>query len=117
MKLSIGNDLVYLPEFKNSLTKTFIGKVYTDLELQDCLCFHDPLVRFASTWAAKEACYKAIKQLFPELKFWWKSIEITRNKESNIPCLNFTNCPVLFQTSLSISHEKDYCWAVCIIMM
>ena len=107
--------MVYLPEFKHSLTKAFIERVYTDRELQDCQAFHNPLVRFGSTWAAKEACYKAIKQLFPELKFWWKSIEIIRNIENKIPCLNFTNTPVLMKTSLSISHDKNYCWAVCII--
>lgn len=115
IKFSIGNDIVYLPEFKHSLTEYFITKVYTERELHDCQTFHTPLIRFASTWAAKEACYKAIKQLYPELRFWWKSLEIVRKKENQVPYLNFTKFPIPMNTSLSISHDGNYCWAVCMI--
>lgn len=118
MKLSIGNDIVYLPEFKLSCTKAFIQKVYTKREIQDCQDFHDPLVRFGSTWAAKEACYKAIKQIFPDIKFWWKSLEIMRNKEENqIPRLRFLKAPTFLNTSLTISHDGNYCWAVCLVLV
>lgn len=115
MKISIGNDIVYLPEFKHSLTKAFMQRVYTEREIKDCQHFHNPLVRFGSTWAAKEACYKAIKQVFPDLKFWWRSLEIVRNKENQIPSLNFLKSPTPIKTSLTISHDANYCWAVCLI--
>ena len=117
MNISIGNDIVYLPDFNHSLTRAFTQRVYTEREIEDCQDFHDPLLRFGSTWAAKEACYKAIKQIFPELKFWWKSLEIVRNKENRIPLLNFTKTTIPMKTSLTISHDKNYCWAICLILV
>lgn len=113
MKSSVGNDLVYLPEFKKSLTSGFKLKVYTDQEIKDCQSYHNPLVRFGSTWAAKESCYKAIKQLFPDLKIWWKSLEIERNRADRIPRLNFLKTLPSIETSLTITHDGDYCWAIC----
>ncbi len=117
MRSTIGNDIVYIPEFKKSLTESFIHRAYTDWEIDYCNNFHNPLIRFGSTWAAKEACYKALKQLFPDLKFWWKSLEIVRESRGNRPTLNFLKAPDTIKTSLTISHDGDYCWAICLILL
>ena len=78
-KYAIGNDLVFIPNFKISLTDQFKNKVYTEAEIAYCDLFDDSLLRYASTWAAKEAVYKAVKQLDSSL-LNWKKIEIVRNK-------------------------------------
>ena len=59
-RFAVGNDLVYLPDFKLSLTDLFKKKVYTSAEIEYCELFDDSAVHYASTWAAKEAVYKAV---------------------------------------------------------
>ena len=51
--IALGNDLVYLPNFKQSFSELFKAKVYTDKEISYCNQFEDSLLRYASTWAAK----------------------------------------------------------------
>ncbi|WP_443938556.1 holo-ACP synthase [Pedobacter sp. MW01-1-1] len=112
--VSIGNDLVFLPNFKESFNELFKAKVYTPAEIDYCDQFEDALLRYASTWAAKEAVYKAVKQMNPAaLPF--KNIEIIRNKIAGKPTvsiLNQDNQPLI---SLSISHDGEYVWAVAIL--
>src|SRR5688572_3767953 len=81
---AIGNDLVFIPNFKHSLTDLFKNKVYTEAEIAYCDLFDDSLLRYASTWAAKEAVYKAIKQL-DNSPLNWKKIEILRDKIAGKP--------------------------------
>jgi len=76
-KFAAGNDLVYLPDFKLSLTELFKKKVYTPAEVAYCDQFDDAALRYASTWAAKEAVYKAVKQL-DTAALPFKKIEIRR---------------------------------------
>jgi len=70
----VGNDLVFIPDFEKSLTEEFKRKVYTANELAYCELFDDSITRYASTWAAKEAVYKALKQ-FDAAAISWKKIE------------------------------------------
>ena len=58
----VGNDLVFIPGFSDSLNELFKKKVFTANEIVYCEQFEQPLLRYASTWAAKEAVYKALKQ-------------------------------------------------------
>ena len=113
-KFAVGNDLVYLPDFKLSLTDLFKKKVYTPAEIEYCELFDDSLLRYASTWAAKEAVYKAVKQLDAgPLPF--KKIEILREKPSGRPFVVFHKHTGRFKISLTISHDGDYIWAVALI--
>ena len=76
---AVGNDLVHIENFKVLLCDLFKKKVYTPAEIAYCESFSDSLQRYASTWAAKEAVFKAIKQL-DSSPLGWKKIEIIRNK-------------------------------------
>jgi len=113
-KFAAGNDLVYLPDFKLSLTDLFKKKVYTLSEIAYCDLFDESTLRYASTWAAKEAVYKAIKQLDPSaLPF--KKIEILRDKPGGRPYVNLHKYSGRFKISLTISHDGDYIWAIALI--
>lgn len=110
---AIGNDLVYLPEFISSLNPVFQKKIYTGQEIAYCSQFDKPELRYASTWAAKEAVYKSIKQLCT-LPIGLSRIEIVRDKVAGKPSVVL---PITFShlsVRLSISHDGDYVWAIAI---
>jgi holo-[acyl-carrier protein] synthase len=112
--ITVGNDLVFLPDFKNALTADFKIKVYTEQEIIYCDKFDNALVRYASTWAAKEAVYKALKQLSNKT-LGWKKIEISREKIAGKPTVILHQTKNNYNISLSISHDGDYAWAIAII--
>jgi len=115
MNIAIGNDLVHIPTFKKSLTPTFKKRVYTRTEIEQIEEYKaDPLVRYATTWAAKEAVIKALKQLSgTSSKLNLKEIEIIRN--SKIPSVKISSRRFkhLF-FSLSLSHDGDYAFGVAL---
>ena len=113
-QFAAGNDLVFVPGFEPSLTSGFKNKVYTEQEIAYCDQFADSLLRYASTWAAKEAVYKAVKQL-DKTTAGWKNIEIIREKIGGRPHV-ILHQPQLanINVSLSITHDGDYAWAVAI---
>jgi len=110
----IGNDLVFIPNFKLSFDDLFKKKVYTPGEIAYCDQFADPILRYASTWAAKEAVYKAIKQL-DESPLGPKSIEISRQKNAGIPSAIIHKPHAVYKISLTISHDGEYVWAIALI--
>lgn len=113
-RFSVGNDLVFIPDFKLSFDGLFKNKVYTDNEINYCEQFDNSLLRYASTWAAKEAVYKAVKQINPN-SLGPKSIEILRKKNAGQPYVVLhKNLPNL-KISLTISHDGDYAWAIALI--
>ncbi len=111
---SVGNDVVFLPDFQKSFNSLFQQKVYTDQETAYCQQFDPSLLRFASTWAAKEAVYKAIKQIDPA-SIAFKKIEIYRTKIGGKPTVKLPDAYDDFQISLSITHDGDYVWAIAMI--
>ena len=115
-KFAVGNDLVYIPGFKNSFTSAFKQKVYTATEVTYCDLFDDALLRYASTWAAKEAVYKALKQIDPT-PLSWQYLEITRDKIAGKPTVILHDNPDKYRISLTISHDGDYAWAVALIQI
>jgi holo-[acyl-carrier protein] synthase len=110
---AVGNDLVCLSVFKLSLTDMFKSKVYTAAETAYCESFDDADLRYASTWAAKEAVYKALKQI-DSTPIGWKQIEIIRAKASGKPQVILPS-QYGHQVSLTISHDGDYVWALALI--
>lgn len=111
---AVGNDLVHIENFKLSLCDLFKKKVYTSAEIAYCESFSDSLQRYASTWAAKEAVYKAIKQL-DSSPLGWKKIEITRAKKAGMPTVVLPAHLKNYELSLSISHDAEYAWALALI--
>ncbi|MCY1528783.1 phosphopantetheine--protein transferase domain protein [compost metagenome] len=110
---AVGNDIVFIPDFFKSLTPIFKDKVYTNSEIAYCDQFNDSLLRYASTWAAKEAVYKAIKQL-DNAVLPWKKIEINRDKVGGKPQVSLHTGQEFISISLSISHDGEYAWAIAI---
>ncbi|HZY37073.1 MAG TPA: 4'-phosphopantetheinyl transferase superfamily protein [Mucilaginibacter sp.] len=113
-KFAIGNDLVFLPNFDLSFTELFKNKAYSPDEIAYCEQFSDSLLRYASTWAAKEAVYKALKQL-EDATLGWKKIEIIRKKNAGEPQVLLHNNTSDFKISLTISHDGDYVWAIALV--
>lgn len=111
---AVGNDLVHMENFRLSLTDLFKNKVYTPAEIAYCESFDDSLQRYASTWAAKEAIYKALKQLDTS-PLGWKKIEISRTKKAGIPTVVLPVHLKNFEVSLTISHDGEYAWALALI--
>ncbi len=114
-KFAVGNDIVYLPNFKLSFSPEFKHKVYTTNEMAYCNQFGDDAeLRYASTWAAKEAVYKAFKQLSDEI-LGWNKIEIVRDKIAGKPNVCLHQYPDKYQFALTITHDNDYVWAIAVI--
>jgi len=113
-KFTIGNDLVYLPDFSASFNDLFKKKVYTATEIAYCDAFENSVLRYASTWAAKEAVYKAIKQRDPST-LGWKKIEIIRKKNAGQPQVIIHHSEASYKISLTMSHDGDYVWAIALI--
>lgn len=111
----VGNDLVFIPDFEKSLTEEFKSKVYTTNELAYCELFDDSIIRYASTWAAKEAVYKALKQ-YDAAAISWKKIEITREKIAGKPTVTIHGQQTPYSINLSISHDGEYAWAIALLM-
>ena len=110
-QLALGNDLVFLPSFRQSCTELFKRKVYSVEEAQYCEAFSDPTLRYASTFAAKEAAYKALKQLFSKGVLPWRSMQILRDGPSKRPFVRHPLLDRFCKHSLTISHDGDYVWA------
>lgn len=112
---SVGNDLVFIPDFKLSFNDPFKAKVYTKNEITYCDQFDNSLLHYASTWAAKEAVYKAMKQIDPT-PLGPKAIEILRKKIGGQPYVNLKKESNSLKISLTISHDGDYAWAIAFIL-
>ena len=111
---AVGNDLVFLPDFSSSFSELFREKVYTSKEIEYCERFDAAIIRYASTWAAKEAVYKAIKQLYQE-PLAFRNIEITRSKIAGVPRVNLPEFYSDLEVSLSITHDGDYTFAIALV--
>lgn len=113
---TIGNDLVYLPDFVKTLNEAFIHRVYTETEIAYAEQFATPHLRYASSFAAKEAVFKALKQYDSHLTLAFNKIEIRREKPAGQPsCLLHYPTIDNFPISLSISHDGDYVWAIALV--
>ena len=113
-EFAVGNDVVFLSNFQQSFNPLFQKKVYTAQEIEYCERFDESLLRYASTWAAKEAVYKAVKQIHPQA-ISFKKIEILRSKIGGKPSAMLPKFYKDLKISLSISHDGDYVWAVAIV--
>jgi holo-[acyl-carrier protein] synthase len=111
---AVGNDLVFLPNFELSLNELFIKKAYTENEIAYCDQFYDPILRYASTWAAKEAVYKALKQI-DKSALGFKKIEIIREKNAGQPNVIIHQRLPNVKISITISHDGEYVWAIAFI--
>ena len=118
MNIYIGCDIEEISRFEDKKNnKHFLGKIYTPKELEYSLNKAQSTHHLAVRFCAKEAVYKAVKQL-DKSTAGWKMIEIIREKIGGRPHV-ILHQPRLasIKVSLSITHDGDYAWAVAIAII
>ena len=115
MILGIGVDIVKncrIETLIDKYGKHFLGKVYTEAEIEYCQSKKKAAVSFAARFAAKEAVLKALGTGMRNNS--WQDIEILNNNlgkpEVNLSAKTKKKADELKVSSifLSISHEKEY---------
>ena len=114
MKVYTGIDIIETERIKKSLEdKNFITRVFTEKEITYCESRRNEarIQSYSARFAAKEAIYKAISEIFePEIKIDWKQIEIIID-ETKRPKVNlkFESEKVKnLSIDVSLSHIKEY---------
>ncbi len=118
----IGVDIVEVQRFKRldyANHKVFYERIFTPKEIEYCLSFRNAAKHFASTFAGKEAVYKAINRWF---KLGLKEIEIVR--VGGAPEVNLMpkkgekiDKPISkVNVKVSLSHTESYAVAFAIAM-
>ncbi len=127
MKVRSGIDAVYIPRIAETMSKraSFIDKCYTEDEREYALSHNAEARRieiFAGRIAAKEAVAKALGTGIMAEGVGLQDIEIVTT-ESGAPELKLHGTALakaealhVTSTSVSITHEKDYAAAVCMLL-
>lgn len=124
--MHVGTDLVHVPSFAAQLSQpgTRFSTVFTDRELRSCADKADRDASLAARWAAKEAYVKA-----------WSNSHYGTPPVLEVDAVNFADIEVVPDAfgrvgivlrgdlahiappaaSLSISHDGDYAFAVCVV--
>lgn len=129
--MSIGIDLVYIPEFENALQEkgsSFFESTFTEWEIAKSQT--KPMDQrasfFSARYAAKEAVVKALDgsrlHLDPAIRLNYKEIEV-RSDDSGRPFLRFYGEIQSYVQSLnlssiriSITHSKDYAMSEVLVV-
>ncbi|MCS7119880.1 MAG: holo-ACP synthase [Nitrososphaerota archaeon] len=117
---NIGVDIVEVERFRKmdyETHKNFYQNIFTLKEIEYCLSHKDSAQRFASTFAGKEAVYKAISE---RLKVGLNEIEIVR--DSGIPKVNIypvrrdelNSSTIKVNVKVSLSHTRSFAVAFAI---
>ena len=118
MKFYCGTDIIEVERIKNAIisTPSFKEKVYTPSEIEYAEKKNDVTKYecYAGRFAAKEAVYKSISDIFPHVSL--NEIEIKNNKENlNRPFVVINNISFnelcteqKISIDVSISHIKEY---------
>ena len=118
MEIRVGNDIIEVNRIKKLINKydeKFLNKVYTEKEIEYCNKKNESkYLSYAARFAAKEAVYKAISDVFGK-SIEWKKIEILK-QDNGRPIVNLfdlnnkINC-----IDISISHVREFAIATVIV--
>ncbi|MEG1499801.1 MAG: holo-ACP synthase [Clostridia bacterium] len=112
-----GIDIVKTVRMEGIVSKNNLGKVFSALEIDFCRNKPRPIESFAGIYAAKEAFLKAVGIGISKMDVFL-DIEVL-HEESGRPFLQISgDCKEFVlgkSVDVSISHEKEYAIAVCII--
>lgn len=116
----LGTDIIEIDRVRkvyHRFGKRFLMRTFTELEQKYCSNFHDPSVRLAARFAAKEAIAKALGTGFREgLSFL--DIEVL-NDSLGRPYVNLSHTLEkklgLYHLVVSLSHCKEYATATALI--
>ncbi|MGZ6143708.1 MAG: 4'-phosphopantetheinyl transferase superfamily protein [Myxococcales bacterium] len=125
-----GCDLVFVPEFKGRIRDAFLRRVFHDDEVAECRDRFDLAASLAARWAAKEAAYKAFRQVSGE----WpadglavlRDYVVRTDPESRIPRLRLGGAPAALlerlraagsrpDVALSLTHDGEYAAAFVVV--
>ena len=79
--VGLGADLVSVPRLRGLLDRhgeRFLARVFTDGEIRYARASARPAESFAARFAAKEACFKAVGQGWPEDGIRYQDVEVVR---------------------------------------
>ncbi len=120
--IGIGVDLVYIPKVEKILRNyglRFLRKIYSEEEIEYAIQRKNTAFHLASSFASKEAFYKAIGGYSP---FIFKEIILKRNSLTGAPFLELKgNAKRIFQEKggkkifLALSHQNEYTISIVII--
>lgn len=119
--LGVGIDLVYVPRIKNFLERygeRFLKKVFTEEEISYALKKREPSFHLASSFAVKEAFYKALGG-YPGFRF--KELSLVRTEKGSPQLKLSGKAKEVFykkggeKITLSISHDFYYTIAIVIL--
>lgn len=91
--------------------KSFLGRVFTDKELEYAHRHGSFYQHLAGRFAAKEAVFKALG----DPKLTWKDLEIVNDAQGKPHCAILKAMKKQVEVLISISHVKSYATAFAII--
>jgi holo-[acyl-carrier protein] synthase len=121
--IGIGIDLVYIPKIQrllNQYGERFQKKVFSEEEIEYSLKRKNTAFHLASSFASKEAFFKAVGGYSP---FTFKEIILKRDFEKGTPFLELKGkAKEIFKKRggkkilLALSHENEYTISVVVIL-
>lgn len=112
MDFEIGSDIVEVKRIKEGLERfgeRFAKRILTEREMKEFEKRKDKAIFLASRFAAKEAIYKAVN-IKP---FSWHRIEVL--KDNGKPEV-FIDGKLRKDLKITISHEREYAIAFCVLI-
>jgi len=122
MIIGIGVDIVQIERVRKLVENysEFMHQVFTAREIEFCQAKADSASSYAARFAAKEAMMKALSTGWNE-KVNWLDIEVINEEQGN-PILKIKGRTLrlmkkmgIYQTHLSLSHERDYALAFVVL--
>ena len=122
MIIGIGVDIVQIERVRKLVENysEFMHQVFTAREIEFCQAKADSASSYAARFAAKEAMLKALSTRWNE-KVNWLDIEVINEEQGN-PILKIKGRTLrlmkkmgVYQTHLSLSHERDYALAFVVL--
>ncbi|MCM8780223.1 MAG: holo-ACP synthase [Candidatus Omnitrophica bacterium] len=114
MIIGNGVDIIEVRRIREAVNKwgdDFLGRIFTDKELETARSRVAKYEHLAGRFAAKEAVFKAL--LDKEIS--WKDIEIYNDKDGRPLCRILNKSKNKVNIQISISHVKNYAVASAII--
>ena len=116
--MDIGTDIIEVFRIKTAIEKyqeLFLNKVYTIAEQEYCESKHlAKFQHYAGRFAAKEAIFKAISNIYKKSNISWLDIEILNSKTGKPEVYLFKEKKE--NIKLSISHCNEYATATAILI-
>ena len=116
-EIFIGTDIIEVSRIHHSIKKygkSFLNRIYTELEQKYCNSRSTPPIHFAGRFAAKEAVTKALMTTSRFSSISLKEIEIGR-KQNGQPFLNYQLDNTGY-CKISISHTENYATAFALYL-